>query len=351
MDKSFVFGKSKKDYGGRGPMLKIRLVSRNLSRRIAIPRVNIPVRYFQLDADSPPPTATSKEYNRLMAQWRDWEDYAPSRPRAAKGGIRAQSQRGGFGESWWARRWIATLESFNLGGRLQRARSYARSGQVLSIDIAAGAISAGVQGSRPQPYRVHIQVKPLSKDDWSKLAEVVSGQAIFAAKLLGGEMPEDIESAFQTAELSLFPRRHHDLHTECSCPDSSNPCKHIAAVYYLLGEEFDRDPFLLFQLRGVSREEFLGMLTESNSGAPPSASETLPPEPLPPSSADFWNAPPLPGHLIGEAPSTPAGAVLLLRLGKFPFWRGHQNLRAALDPIYVSAAGRAAQAITPPLLP
>jgi hypothetical protein len=85
----------------------------------------------------------------------------------------------------------------------------------------------------------------------------------FAAGL--GEMPQDIEQAFAKAGLSLFPARHNDLKTECSCPDWSNPCKHIAAVYYLLGEEFDRDPFLIFQLRGMSREEFLGILGESAS--------------------------------------------------------------------------------------
>src|SRR5436305_940351 len=101
-----------------------------------------------------------------MADWRDWDSYPPSRPRAAKGGIRAQSQRGGFGASWWAHRWIAILEGFNLGSRLQRGRSYARSGQVLSIEIGSGSVAADVQGSRPRPYHVRIEVKPISKGDW-----------------------------------------------------------------------------------------------------------------------------------------------------------------------------------------
>ena len=91
--------------------------------------------------------------------WYDREYFRPSRPRQAKGGIRAQSKRGTFGESWWAKRWIDVLESFQIGGRLARGRSYARNGQVLSIDIDKGVVKADVQGSRPKPYHITIQVK------------------------------------------------------------------------------------------------------------------------------------------------------------------------------------------------
>ena len=280
-----------------------------------------------------------------MREWRGWDPFPPSIPREAKGGIRAHSQRGGFGQTWWARRWIAVLESFHLPGRLQRGRSYARRGQVLSIEIGSGMVSSEVQGSRPEPYHVGIRVKPLSDADWRKVARVVSSQTIYAAKLLAGEMPQDIESTFQAAGLSLFPQRSADLETNCSCPDYSNPCKHIAAVYYLLGEEFDRDPFLLFQLRGKSREEFLGMLGEP---APPSAAiaEILPPEPLPVAAVAFWSGPPVPENLIGDVSVQPARATLLRGLGKFPFWRGRDNLASALDPIYRAAASRAAEAVS-----
>lgn len=189
--------------------------------------------------------------------WDDWEyyrDFPKSVPRAATGGIRAASKQGSFAQTWWAKRWIAVLEGFHLGSRLTRGRSYARQGQVLSISIEKGKARAQVQGSRPTPYRVTIEVKPLGKNDWKRLAKEVSRQAIFAAKLLGGEMPKEIEDAFQKAGLSLFPKSLADVETMCSCPDWSNPCKHTAAVYYLLGEEFDRDPFLIFKLRGMERD-------------------------------------------------------------------------------------------------
>src|SRR5205823_12627552 len=116
--------------------------------------------------------------------WREFGYFPPSKPRAAKGGIKAQSRQGSFGQSWWAKRWIAALESLQIGARLQRGRSYARRGQVLNIRIDAGLITAQVQGSRPRPYAVEVKVKTLTKTDSGKLAEALAQRALFAAKLL-----------------------------------------------------------------------------------------------------------------------------------------------------------------------
>jgi uncharacterized Zn finger protein len=270
-----------------------------------------------------------------------------SRPRQAKGGIKAQSKRGGFGQSWWAQRWIHVLESFDIGARLGRGRSYARGGQVLSIDIDKGKVKAKVQGSRPTPYAITIEVKALSQADWKKLAQALSGQALYAAKLLAGEMPQDIEQIFQEEKLSLFPEKLRDLSTECSCPDWSNPCKHIAAVYYLLGEEFDRDPFLLFKLRGLSREELMALLSEGGAShakgkrAPAEEEAEAPPaEPLPAEPALFWSGGGLPEGLFGEVQSPPVHAALPKRLGNFPFWRGAEHFLEALEPVYRQASQR-----------
>src|SRR4051812_18154998 len=149
-----------------------------------------------------------------------WGDFHPRpRPRAVQGGIKAQSKGGSFGENWWAKRWLAVLESFRFGARLARGRSYARGGQGLNIDVAEGEVKAKVQGSRPRPYDVTIRVKVLTGPQWEALLHVLSGQALFVAKLLAGEMPPDIEQVFQKARLSLFPQKRGDLHTDCSCPD------------------------------------------------------------------------------------------------------------------------------------
>ena len=283
--------------------------------------------------------------------WRD-DDYGrffpPSRPRAAKGGIKAQSQRGAFGESWWARRWIRVLEGFDLGARLRRGRKYARSGQVLEVVIEKGVVRSSVQGSRPKPYAVTLQVKALSAASWKKVATVLAAEARFTAKLLAGEMPEDVETAFKAAGLSLFPERRQDLATECSCPDWSNPCKHIAAVYYLLGEEFDRDPFLILKLRGMTREDLLGLLGTAGvrraGRADPhleeEAATVAPPQPLRADASAFWEGGTLPADPFGDVQVPAEPAALLKRLAPFPFWRGSATLVTALEPAYVQASAR-----------
>jgi uncharacterized Zn finger protein len=288
-----------------------------------------------------------------MSRWGEHYGYfPPSRPRAAKGGIRAQSKRGSFGESWWAKRWIAVLEGFNIGARLQRGRRYARQGQVLSIGIEKGSITAKVQGSRPSPYEVEIRVKALSAAEWKNLAEAVSSQAIFAAKLLAGEMPSEIERVFQTEKLSLFPAKLSDLKTECSCPDWSNPCKHIAAVYYLLGEEFDRDPFLIFKMRGITREEFGALISDRKPARVASVSKASAPKakeaiaPLPSDPALFWSGKPLPTGWLAEAQTPYVHAALPKRLGHFPFWRGEERFLDALESIYARASERGMQLLT-----
>jgi uncharacterized Zn finger protein len=270
-----------------------------------------------------------------------WREYYPrSRPRRAKGGIKAQSKQGAFGQSWWAKRWIDVLESFDLGARLTRGRSYARGGQVLSIDIDCGEVKARVQGSQAKPYAITLQVKVLSADEWKQVLEALAQQTLYVAKLLAGEMPQEIEEVFRQVKLSLFPEKAKDLVTECSCPDWSNPCKHIAAVYYLLGEEFDRDPFLLFKLRGLSREELLEHLGQNSPASSVTETEAAAPEPLPAQASLFWSGSALPDDFFGDVQVAAQHAALPKRLGSFPFWRGQERFLEALEPIYRQASRR-----------
>jgi len=271
-----------------------------------------------------------------------WRDSEASGPREARGGIKAHSRRGAFGQSWWARRWLDVLERLELGGRLTRGRSYARRGQVLDIAIEEGRVAASVQGSRKEPYAITVQIAPLSALAWRSVAESLGQEARFVAKLLASEMPEDVEEAFHRAGVSLFPARRAELVTECSCPDWANPCKHIAAVYYLLGEEFDRDPFLIFQLRGRSREALVTLLRSSRSErARPRlpAAPAIPVAPLPADPAAFWSGAEIPPAPEVRVPDTTA--ALLRRLGPFSFWRGKTPMTAELDPLYDRATARA----------
>lgn len=261
--------------------------------------------------------------------------FPKSAPRKAKAGIKAQSRD--FGETWWAKRWISVLESFHIGARLSRGRTYARRGQVLSIEVGKGKITAKVQGSRPQPYSATIEIAPLHREDWKRLTRAFSSQALYAAKLLAGEMPREIEEVFRREKLSLFPAKLDDIKTQCTCPDWSNPCKHIAAVYYLLGEEFDRDPFLIFRLRGMTRDELAAALGKAQPPQPKSKPKAAV-EPLPADPVQFWRGgPPVEHQPLGVA-MPPIPAALPKRLGRIPFWTGNCELIETIEPIYQRAS-------------
>jgi uncharacterized Zn finger protein len=193
---------------------------------------------------------------------RRWEDWPPARPRRVEGGIKAKSKRGAIGEQWWSRRLIDVLESWGMSGRLARGRSYARAGQVLDFKLTQGKVTAQVQGSRVRPYDVRIGVLPLTTAQWRRVLDRLASQALFRAKLLAGEMPHQIEEVFADCGTPLFPRTPNDLDMRCSCPDWEVPCKHLAAVCYVLAEEFDRDPFGLLAWRGRGREELLAALRQ-----------------------------------------------------------------------------------------
>ncbi|MFI7447521.1 SWIM zinc finger family protein [Nonomuraea sp. NPDC049714] len=185
--------------------------------------------------------------------------FEAGRPIRVEGGIRARTQRGSIGSTWWSRRFIDILERICDQGRLSRGRRYARAGQVLSIDLSPGLAAASVQGSRAEPYDVTISVEAYDETRWTAIEEVIGAQAVYRAKLLAGEMPTEIEELFASLGADLFPR---DLDMECSCPDWGFPCKHVSAVLYLLAESFDDDPFLVLAWRGRTRDQLLGNLAD-----------------------------------------------------------------------------------------
>jgi len=224
-----------------------------------------------------------------------WRRERPTTPLPVESGLRARSRRGDIGETWWSQRFIAILESFGFGSRLDRGRNYARRGQVLDLEVRPGVVEARVQGTRVRPYRVQLGVEMLDEGDWERAERAMASKAVFAAKLLAGEMPRDIEEVFATCRLSLFPTSAAQLASWCTCPDQVKPCKHVAAVFYLLAEAFDRDPFLVFTWRGRTREELLEHLADlrrpAGSGPEPEAGAAEEPS-LADTLDRFWEAGP-----------------------------------------------------------
>jgi uncharacterized Zn finger protein len=292
-----------------------------------------------------------------MSRWYEWESAGPIE---VEGGIRAKSKRGAIGEQWWSRRFIAVLDSYGMSSRLQRGRSYARRGQVLEFTLAAGKVTARVQGSRPSPYQVSITVRPLTSAQWRDVESRLAGQALFRARLLAGEMPAEIEEVFASCGTPLFPESSRDLTMSCSCPDWGVPCKHLAAVCYVLAEAFDADPFAMLAWRGKGRDDLLTALRGKTAAPPaggprPRVAGTSPSlallsdvtgVPLEETLADFWS-PGLSQARLRALPASPATPPdLLIRISDPPELqiRG-TDLRDLLLPAYTRlAAPEAGQA-------
>jgi uncharacterized Zn finger protein len=261
-----------------------------------------------------------------------WERHGPSLP---SHGIKARTRRGAFGKTWWASRWIEALEGLVNPGRLARGRTYARAGRVVSLDVDRTGAHAMVQGSRPKPYSVSIEFKRLTDAEWTRVIEAMAAEALYAARLLSGEMPEQIEEVFSSSSVgcSLFPAVEGDLRTHCTCPDWANPCKHIAAAHYLLGERFDEDPFLMFLLRGRSQDEIVAELRARRGGADGEVS----PEAEQPAEADpstFWIAPPQAEEVALHFALPESDALAVKRLGPPAFVRDQAAFTAAMERLY-----------------
>jgi len=198
-------------------------------------------------------------------RWDDaWQRYPASVPLPVEGGLATSRQRGAMAATWWSRRFVEVLESYGLGTRMQRGRRYARTGQVLSLDVGAATIAAQVQGSRRTPYLVTVSLPEPTPKQWKAIDVAMRAKVGFVARLLAGEVPADLEDVFRATGVALFPRTWKELRTRCSCPDWENPCKHIAAVLYVFADQLDTDPWLLLTWRGRTREEILDPLRGSS---------------------------------------------------------------------------------------
>jgi uncharacterized Zn finger protein len=273
---------------------------------------------------------------------REWDEWPPARPIRVDGGFRARSKRGAIGEQWWSRRFIEVLESYGMSGRLARGRSYARAGQVLDFELSQGKVTARVQGSRPRPYQVRIGVLPLTTAQWRRVLDQLASQALFRAKLLAGEMPREIEEVFAECGTPLFPGSAADLDMHCNCPDWGMPCKHLAAVCYVLAEEFDRDPFGMLAWRGKDRAELLAALrriqgSPDRAGAPAERDALdVPAPPLAECLDGFWSPGLSPARLraLATAPNSAAPDLLLRMFPPPPVQVRKQDLADLLAPAY-----------------
>ncbi|KAF0654701.1 hypothetical protein L107_01502 [Cyanobium sp. Copco_Reservoir_LC18] len=247
----------------------------------------------------------------------------------ASGAITTQLGQQGLGQQpWWVEQWMELIHSYRFKKRLERAWTYAREGNVVSIRFEGRRVHARVQGTDPDPYKVKLWLDVLNDEDWGYVLEALSQKARWSAQLLAGIMPADIERAFAASGKRLFPFKLQEVRSECSCPDKANPCKHISAVYYLMGDRFSEDPFVLFQLRGRTRSQLLGDLAKRRREGVAAPLEHAP-HPIHPAIADparWWRyGAPLDPDLVvitpameGESGLDGAGPLPLAEEPRFP---------------------------------
>lgn len=266
-----------------------------------------------------------------------------------------------FSRTWWGQKFITALESFTDPGRLQRGRSYAGPSRILKFDINNGKVTATIRGNvnpyfgvyKEPKYQTQIELNPIASKDWSQIIQRMSSKASIVAKLLLNEVPDNIEESFREVGKQLLPYSRKDFQTKCSCPDYSNPCKHIAGLCYRLSTELDRDPFLLFELRGLSKTDLQAELAKSPLGKVLStevAKQTAAPEPAAsyytqpktvsikstPSMKEFWQGRKrLPQNL--DLPSqSGVPAIAVKKQGDFPaFWHRDNSFIEAMEELYV----------------
>ena len=264
------------------------------------------------------------------------------------------------GKTWWGRRFIEGLETFTETGRLARGRQYLSGHRILRWNQAGGRVEATVRG-RVSPYfgvyeepvyETSIVFRPIPDAAWNDAIALIGGRAGFLSRLLVAEMPDEIEKPLAELGVSLLPRGRADLTTHCTCPDAENPCKHLAGLYFLLASRLDQDPFLLFELRGLSRAELARRLKSTPLGAALAAALTEEPPELRPARAFFSRPEPVPlpdtvsprefwrggRHLPpGVEPPEPAAVtgILIRKGGDYPpFWDKDQSFVEVMDAFY-----------------
>lgn len=267
-----------------------------------------------------------------------------------------------FSRTWWGQRFIEALEQFTDSNRLGRGRTYANNGRIKEYRVANGRVEARVRGSvnpyfgvyKEPLYETTVGLSQIGPAEWRAIMEYVAARAGFITRLLLNEVPDDIETAFASVGQNLLPASLHELITDCSCPDYSNPCKHSAGVIYSLAADLDQDPFLLFELRGLSREELRAELERSPLGRILAAELTPADVPIVPSESyynrpsrqpvdqhltlslkDYWTGLRRPPESATARPRATVPALLVKKGGDFPpFWPKNASFIQTMEELY-----------------
>ncbi len=265
-----------------------------------------------------------------------------------------------FSRTWWGQEFIQALELISDDGRLSRGRAYVNNGKITFFEIKDGIVGATVRGSinayfgvyKEPLYITTIEFQPISAAKWAAAIALIASRASLISRLLLNEIPSNIEDSFKTLGLNLLPHGEKDFNAQCSCPDYGNPCKHIAGVYYRIAAELDRDPFLLFELRGLSREDLHKELAKSPLGQALSAELQLSQGSLKPAESyytkptivatepverlqDFWQGTKRLPQTIEPVVKPLVAGIPVKKQGDFPaFWHRNNSFLEVMEELY-----------------
>ncbi|MBV1790243.1 DEAD/DEAH box helicase [Marinobacterium sp. D7] len=214
-----------------------------------------------------------------------------------------------YGNTWWGEQWLEAFNGIDYSNRLPRGRRYAGNGSVREIEIQPGGIQAAVQGSRRSPYRVEVRLEPFSDSQCRQIFQTINSSPALLSRLLNRQLPRRILALMSEQQIRLFPRDWNDMQAHCSCPDWAMPCKHIAAVLYLVANEIDRNPFLVFQLHGLD----LAQALEGQAGAQLETLQALP------TTVAGWS----PEPIVQSEPAMPTSAFERVDLSVIPLLQEH----------------------------
>lgn len=256
------------------------------------------------------------------------------KPRRVRGGVKLQSSEPPGSGSWTAARIVRLLEQAAEGSRLKEGLEYAKLGQTTRLNFDPGSITASVQGRVDRAYRTSLSLSTFNESKWESVVQAMSDQAVYAAKLLAGELPASIEDLFAPMGLRLFPAEPTDMTPACTCGDEQKWCKHACCIGYLLAERLAGDPFLMILLRGLPGDDLLEKIRQRRvvAGAVggsvpvyaarvPGVSD-MPSRPLEQCLENFWDAGTELNELDLQLEKPRVNHPLLRRLGPSPFQDG-----------------------------
>lgn len=236
------------------------------------------------------------------------------------------------------------LAKLGLGNCLEQGLSYAHRGHVLGMELIKNRITGKVQGTHVKPYHVEIRIKPFPNAIWDMVLTALAQQTILATAIINGKVPVEVENVFENAGVSLFPQSPKEFVAECSCPSSTNPCKHISAIFCILAQEFTKNPLIFFMLRGKSQDTLLTDLMEKRACIQqksiellpdaPLAVETLSPDELLETINYYWQTDDKLDDIHFKEETPPASCNVLQTLGNPPGWPTGQNFAKMMQPLY-----------------